>query len=299
MFEKEILDELSLGYVNCVKDKELKISNKLRLDFLGLLKSDLESRHKKWEEIKKEHLKSELKKLANPFFIGYGNPNANILFLGKEKAFQIDNPNRLYLKESINNILQWKNIVNGTKQNELDFNPVFPRKAFPNLKRSHTWAKYATLLQGIIDNSKVSFDELIHIENSFFSKCFLTELNYKPSPKGKSIRKIRNDIFFKKRENFLCKIIIPKFDTIIIGAWSYFSNQDSNQLKIELTALFGEVEECKEMSYWDRKILPFLHYRTIEGNKNIYLTYQLSGSAGWSNSGLKNFAKRIKADLKK
>lgn len=297
MFTTNELNKLATKYKECIK--QVGLSEELEKDFLELLsENDLKERKKQWEEIlKKNYSVSTLKKLANPFFVGYGNPDASILFLGKEKAFQVGHPNRLFLKESINNILQWEKIIEGKHVDELAFNPDFPRKAFPNLKRRHTWAKYALLLSGILEDSNLTFDELYKKENSFFSKCFLTELNYKPSPKGKSIKKIREDIFFKEREKFLREMIIPRFDVIIIGAWPYFSNQNESQLKKELEALFGEIEECKDTNYLDRKILPFLHYKTKNSKKHIYLTYQLSGSAGWSNEGLAAFAERINAYL--
>jgi len=46
-----------------------------------------------------EKLTPEEKAEGNPYYIGFGNPNAKILFIGKEKGFDIDKFNTMLFKE--------------------------------------------------------------------------------------------------------------------------------------------------------------------------------------------------------
>ena len=113
MFTTNELNEWSNQYQDSIKNEKLKISKELRTDFVDLLKiKDLngsDSRDNAWKTLRSKYKPKELKKLANPYFIGYGNPSPNtdakILFLGKEKAFDAKKESTLFLWESINNIL--------------------------------------------------------------------------------------------------------------------------------------------------------------------------------------------------
>lgn len=301
MFTTNELNELTARYKKYIEDERLKFSDdKLRTDFLALLDDPtLSGRATKWKAIlENASYADDLPKLANPFFIGYGSPDDRlpILFLGKEKAFNPTEKVDLFFKESINNIFQWERLSDETEKEKLSFNPRSPRSGYPDLKKNHTWAKYAFLLRYILNDDSISFEHLEE-DKSFFSNCFLTEISYIPSKEGKTLAKVRKDPFFEKREKFLKHKVLPKFRVVIIGASNYFSKNNDTKLKAELTSLFGDIEECKTCYYEDRKILPFFHFKTKTGDRDIYLTRQLSGAAGWSNDGLKAFAKRIKANL--
>ncbi len=209
-------------------------------------------------------------------------------------------------------ILQWEKIED-EKFDALDFDPRLPQKTFKKGKGSHghTWAKYAVILDQLINNSLTaypsSFTENKKIEQSFFSRCFMTELNYMPSPSSRGNNYVKNAPFFEQREKFLKDNIIPRFEVIIIGAWAYFNTDDENELKKELTALFGEVEKCERV-YSDGESFPFLHYKGKESNQQIFITKQLSSlskwqddqenrTVSWEKKRVINFAKRIKANL--
>ena len=51
-----------------------------------------------WNHIKNE---SELDRFTNPFFIGYGNPRAKILFVGHECAYTPAKTPNLFLNECV------------------------------------------------------------------------------------------------------------------------------------------------------------------------------------------------------
>jgi len=305
MFTTNELNELAVKYKKCIEQVEFNTEKiNLKTDFLDLLDlDDLADRNNKWNIIKSKYKPIELKKLANPYFIGYGNPNPKtdpkVLFLGKELGFEVNSRPDLLLHESINSILQWKNI--SEKKGLLNFDPRFPQKSILKTDKRHTWAYCTKLLISLLNISDLSYPKSFLTHNdkdyneSFLSKCFLTEISYTPSKEGKSLSIIRKAQFFEKRIAFLKKYILPKFQIIIIGASNYFDDIQSNR-KEQLETLFGYIQECKSSHYEDRKILPFTHYITGE-NKNIYVTKQLSGGAGWSNEGLSGFGNRIKAFL--
>ncbi len=75
-------------------------------------------------------------------YIGLGNPNAKILFVGKESSIS----KKEYLEAFNKNNLEWKNhILNNTKQiecYEVDENHIFRKN---NQWGKNTWSKYQLL----------------------------------------------------------------------------------------------------------------------------------------------------------
>ncbi len=97
-------------------------------------------------EVKLKDIK-DFNKIANPYYIGFGNPEADLLIVGQEKAFNAFNNPELMLYESINNSFQWSKIVNNKGDlSEINFDPRNPRnhhkKGRPG---NHTWSKYSIL----------------------------------------------------------------------------------------------------------------------------------------------------------
>lgn len=298
-------------WANLYKEKIATTVNSkdLKDDFFRMMDLKLKERKPLWTNItKNESYKKELPKLINPYYIGYGNPDPDttpkVLFLGKEMGFKPIKDTELTLLESINNISQWSYIVDG-RDSELDFDPEIPQSYHKKEGKhsAHTWAKYTVLLSKLLNHSDLSYPNSFlvtdkkKIEESFFSKCFLTELNYIPSKKGKRKKDVRSNDNFITREEFLRENIISRFDLIIIGAWSYFSVNNIAILQKEIEGLFSKVRERKDIDYRDRKTFPFFHFETLDGTKQIYLTYQFSGFASWSNTNLSAFAERINAYL--
>ena len=67
--------------------KEQNIDEELKKQFTAiLLENDLTKRLEMWDSIRipLNQIKY-LYKLANPFYVGFGNPESDILFIGKEK----------------------------------------------------------------------------------------------------------------------------------------------------------------------------------------------------------------------
>ena len=280
----------------------LEIPQTLKSEFIKLLaESNLKTREKLWDGIlQKKFSIKELSKLANPFFIGYGNPKSKILILGKEKGFDIDEPCKLFLKESINNIIHWEKIKENPTVELGKFKPDFPRKPFENILENHTWAKYANVITQSGVNSYLeypkSFREMDNVEDSFFSECFISEINHLPSKYSPGSP--RKNSGFNERQEFLRKQIIPNFDVVIVAAKTYFSKSE-NKREDQIKFLFSDKVKWISGGNLDLKKerLPYWEYGIPETKKKIIFTNQLSGGASWSELGLKTLAEKVKSYL--
>jgi len=274
-------------YINYIKNSEVILDDELKKSFISLLREkNIENRLEIWKNFKVniESL-SQLPKLANPFFIGYGNPKSDILFVGKEKAFDIYRNPELFFHESINNTLQWKLITLGSKFNDKIFDPRNPRKYHNfKIKANHTWGKYAKI---IAFKNNLENDLLLVPEESqptFFDFCFLTEINHLPSKYsvGKNLvhtrKKLLKDQFYKK------------FKNVVIGAKGYLTDE-------QIVEIFNVTKHP------DPKILGKKGKRRIQeitatlySNENQQVIYcsQLSGATGWTNEAIENLARLLK-----
>ena len=94
-------------------------------------------------------------------YIGTGNPDAKILIIGKELAFDTSNTKQ-YNREIKNNISDWEENLNkqcsqddvpnwkySNSSNPKDnYNPLYPYKGTTQ-KEGHTWSKYQKLVEWI------------------------------------------------------------------------------------------------------------------------------------------------------
>lgn len=137
-----------------------------------------------------EYIKEFKDLLDNPQweneFVGYGNPNAKILIVGKEAALKQGStgwenfykPNHAQWKDTIKNNLTWKH-WDGKSEYKFPefFNPQYPFYKQPfkcNGKNgtSATWYWYQRLMDNII-TPKETGERYI----DFFENAFITELN--------------------------------------------------------------------------------------------------------------------------
>lgn len=255
------------------------------------------------ELILKEKLFSTLetvdfKQFANPYFIGFGNPNSDILVIGKEKAFPADNFN-LLVKESINNYRQWKTIIQKDliNKNQLEvtsligFSPLLP-KAFHigKTKRNHTWSITASIISQIYPEKSLQVNETNDLTKSFFQQCFLTELNYKPAKyhEGSGLSPERMELL---KSNFFMS-----FPSVIFSAKSYLKGDDKI-IKEIFNAKFDCIIELDKIGRDKSKPLTIAKY--VSDYQSIYVCNQLSGASGWTNNSLAKFAELISNDLVK
>ena len=110
--------------------------------------------------------------ITEKYFVGTGNPNSNILFIGKESAITKDDKQSRSLYNI--NAKEWqKHINNGTC--EIVNYPVNEEHQFRKEKswEKNTWSKYQKL-KDIIYGTKTKN----HID--FLEKVFTTEINDAP-----------------------------------------------------------------------------------------------------------------------
>lgn len=152
---------------------------------------------------------------ANPFFIGFGNPNSNILFFGKEKAFD-EKDKALLFRESINNGKEWlENIKSAplTKE-DVTIKEGFISSFYPYSsinKSGHTWSKYQKLVNLILEKQNT-------INNEFFFDCFISEINANPSKLSK-IKHFKDE----DRLNFLKSDFYNSFKIVILACGDYLN----------------------------------------------------------------------------
>lgn len=155
----------------------------------------------------------------NPFYIGFGNPNASLLLIGQEKAIDATTDKESMKLESTQNPYQWqKMIAEGIvdRNYEVEDPGVFKNPSFPyteNRKGSNTWNHYQLL-------AKRLFPDLEDNSNSFFTKTFITEINHEVSKTSKGYQGN------KDRKEFMSHRFFKSFPMTLIAAGNYLSAQE-------------------------------------------------------------------------
>jgi len=177
-------------------------------------------------------------------YIGTGNPNADILIIGKEASIN-SNPQQKKI-EIDENLDHWKMILSGsfpelTPRDNIFYTPLYPYKGQKfkiyrgkdNGGTSTTWYNYQKLINAIFvknDNPNIDFHE----------KVFLTEVNSTPSLKTADAD--TSSIKFRK-ELVLSSSFFQTFPVVIISGLGYFEVNDNYN---EIVELFGvEYQRCE------------------------------------------------------
>ncbi|QNK78075.1 hypothetical protein H7F37_03045 [Winogradskyella sp. PAMC22761] len=275
------------NYIKYINELDLKKKTKLLVNKLVNEENDSE-RVNIWNEILEIEKSDKLEKLANPYFIGFGNAKSDILFFGQEKAFDVESSSELLLHESINNNYQWTKIT----ENEhvpLIFNPQFPRKYHSfKMRTGHTWNLYSKIIASFYNlNSKEIFEETIERENSFFNLCFVSEINTIPR------RKNKGDKISSIRIKFLQNDFYKNFKFVIIGASTSLGENADEIIKTIFNAEL--IKKKLSLGKYGKNNLKDRNISLYKSNKQvIILCNQLSGSAGWKNTHLIELSKILK-----
>ena len=222
-------------------------------------------------------------------YIGTGNPNADILIIGKESSVN-DKNSEQFKFELKDNFKNWQKKRNYNQDDVPDFStwddydPIFPYKGqkynVSNSGTSRTWFTYQKLINFIFDtpNNK---------DINFHKKVFITEVNSTPS--RKTVDADISSIDFRK--DFILKSdFFQSFPIVIISGVGYF-NISSN---------CNEIEKIFKVQYLEKKLAggkksqPYwVHSSKVnQPNKLLINTYQLS--IGISDDLLKEIANLIK-----
>ena len=284
---KKLLNQLQNKYIDYIKNLNF-LDNTLKEKIIKILSTKNQNeRSKLWNNllVKLENLK-EIHSFSNPYYIGFGNPNSDILFLGKEKGFDIENRPDLFFLESIDNIKQWELLTAKKNFNaqdslyeKLNFNPIFPRlKHTQKISKRHTWGMYAHIISELKNlNHDTLINEVENYSNSLFNYCFMSEINYIPSNYSKGAK------LSPLRKEFLSNEFYKKFPLVIIGAKNCLKAIDiCDVFDAELSETNKEVGQNKA-----RKIRIDIFK---SNNQKIILSDHLSGAAGWTNNAISNLA---------
>lgn len=198
-------------------------------------------------------------KEPNPYFVGFGNPNAEIIIFGKEKGFDSANNFQQLKCESIENPNEWNNYVkkqigfNKIKYCDSEYYVNAYRPYYGKMRGGHTWNKYQHIIKKL-------YPEIEGKENDFLDKTFLSEINFIPSKESKIKTFVNNE-----RLDFLKNDFYKSFKIIILACGSYL-----NDLEIEQSF---DVKFEKDISK------PSQRLKIYTGNQKILInTRQLSNS---------------------
>lgn len=156
----------------------------------------------------------------NPYYIGFGTPNAKVLIMGKEKGFDPLNKEQLQF-ESIGNPHEWFDYLKrnkGAYASKYDSNSQHYMNAYypytGKMKPGHTWTKYANLARHI-------FPEVELHNNDFLNYTFISEINHQPS-RLSAIRTYN----YAERLNLLRHGFYRSFPTTILACGSYLKPKE-------------------------------------------------------------------------
>ncbi len=281
----------------------LDFDNKvLKIEFLELIKShDLRQRVEYWKKIEenlsndkeaadKNAANKEAAKLSNPYYIGFGNPNSDVLFIGKEKAFDPIKRPDLFFKESIDNVYQWNSIINEQEPinhkhilNKFKFNPMLPLMYdYGKIGKRKTWGMYAQVISKLFC---LKLDDVLkNDESSFYQHCFSTEINHIPSKYSE------NKEMSIERMSLIQSDFFKRFSKVIIGAKSVIKPEEIS----ELFNLKGNWTEIELGEIGNKRKRTLKAYKWKNNSRTIIICDQLSGSAGWSEKTLNELVLNLK-----
>ena len=217
-----------------------------------------------------EKLISDLNEMGKKPFIGYGNPNADILIIGKECA---DDNKERQEKFYSHNFEQWEESLNGHGFSYRcggepydfesgNFHPIYPfykqlnKIGIGNGKTSSTYYYYQKLIDKVRARNVDNYTPSPYVD--FFKDCFITELNDICRRNNKGLKKekrqatedhIRERFDWMRRTNFF-----DHFKVVILACGPYAKAiKEDECLKKDL---FGtaEVIFCNQLSRWYKKM---------------------------------------------
>ena len=223
---------------------------------------------------KLEQLLNDLKSMNLKPFIGYGNPDAKILIVGKECT--APNGSDGWKKFYEPNFNQWKksfeghgfDFKSGVEPHDFEhgnFHPINPYYKLENKKQSKkkevgrpsaTYYYYQRLVDMIRTGNDVEYKKSDCID--FFKDCFITELNDICRPNDSGLNKpehekieesIRVRFDWMRKTNFF-----NQFKVVILACGPYAEAIKKDE--ILRTELYGNasIVYCHQLSYWDKSL---------------------------------------------
>jgi|3_EtaG_2_1085321.scaffolds.fasta_scaffold25819_2 hypothetical protein len=238
----------------------------------------------------------EFNKVSNPYYIGFGNPEADLLIVGQEKAFNAFNNPELMLYESINNSFQWSKITsNKGDVSEINFDPRNPRKHHDGGRSgNHTWSKYSILADAFYSINSCQANMKNHWNQSngdtLFDKVFITELNVTPAASNSGIH------LTKQRNELLSHPFFKDFKVVLFAIGNPEAGKKAQK---EVSKLFNGINfKVASIGKYGKDKNRNIATTTFE-NQVIVICNQLSGSSGWRNDHIVALGKKLRGLVNK
>ncbi len=219
-------------------------------------------------------------------YLGTGNPNSNILIIGKESAIDSVLNKEQYEREIVNNAIDWRrNLAEDTKQELVNswfgsnpsYNPLYPykgqlnkienKKTGRNGGTSTTFYNYQKLIDKLFNENQKS------LNINFHEKCFITELNSATAEYSHLVNVEERNNSIEKRQDLLTHSFYQSFPIVIIAVGHYvrdFNIDIQNLFKVKFNAEIGTIPVSKT-NYIN------LHYDDLANPSRIVIhTNQLS-----------------------
>ncbi|MCT4697539.1 hypothetical protein [Tenacibaculum haliotis] len=222
--------------------------------------------------------------ITEKYFVGTGNPNSKILFVGKESAITKDDTNGRNLYKQ--NAKQWKNHIDNGTCEVLSY-PVNEDHQFRKERSwgKNTWSKYQKL-KDIIYKSETRN----HID--FLEKVFTTEINDAPEKTTSQADKSRLN---ERKKLFKESLFIQDFPVIVLACSDYIKNSDENR---EIDNVFEVTFDNHHLNkYSFSKGNWFFTHHNEDKSKLVIHTRQLSSDV--NNKMLKEMGEIIREHLEK
>lgn len=201
--------------------------------------------------------------VENKYHVGSGNPNAQILLVGKESAITDDNiEGRNWYNR---NASDWRNHIDNNTCEVLSY-PIPQDHVFRREKSwgKNTWSKYQSLINHIFEKEVTPY----YID--FLENVFTTEINDAPNKNTSTADKSKlneRKLLFKE-SNF-----IQSFPVIVLACSNYITN--NNEVR-EIDEIFGvKYEEEFPKQVYNKTNWFFSHFNE-DKTKLVIHTRQLS-----------------------
>ncbi len=239
-------------------------------------------------------------------YIGMGNPDANLLFVGSEKAFDKTKSDIIDLHERKLNYLHWYNIINsyGNINDHLHpdlklryklkgFNPFSPitldETSSAVYSGPHTYKKIEKIVNAQIMSYrpmafKTKFDEIApkSFEKSSFNYCFLTDISDFPKKRQKDGDKFKYDEFKKScrykhlNDNNSIGGFYRDFKNILIYAGKDYTGSHASDQRNDIIRIFNP--KINPIHDYQRGEISDI-YQSKNGGAKIIFTNQLTSRA--------------------
>lgn len=243
-------------------------------------------------------------------YIGMGNPNSKILFVGSEKALDSSNPlyNEIFEHELFLNFEHWFNVLQNSNHLTDPFDLILQNRNHPfngfnpfnplifeitslivrNSGAGHTYFGLQRLLNAYenLNNEEVSNIFSDRFTDNTFSKCFITELSANPARNQVKANFKLNEFLISERYEFMRGIaseFYQDFETVVIycGKNNRYVGLPNSDRRLEVLRIFNPHIVHGDLRQVNINGCLFDVYENNNGAKLI-LTRHLSSGFGYN-----------------